>query len=123
MAKCSDDGGLLLVAVVAVALSDVIRTFGHLLDLSFLRDVGGNVPGMAGVGAAGAGAAGGAASGGGGNDGSRQDPQQALRDLDQSQADYYEHFPREATPADTPQSEWDKFWDKFWKAFWHAEDR
>jgi hypothetical protein len=96
-------GGLLLVAMVAVALSDVMLTLMHMLDLSFLRDVGGNVDGTAGVGAAGAGAA------------------QALHDLEQRQAEYREQHPQ-APPTDTPQSEWEKAQDKFWKSFWTGKD-
>ena len=97
-------GGLLFVAMVAVVLSDVIRTFAHMLDLSFLRDAGGNVPGMAGgVGAAGAGVA------------SRQEPD--WQGLAQDQAEDRERHPQ-ATPADTPPSEVETAQEKIWKGIW-----
>lgn len=94
-------GGLLVVAVVAVALFDVLRTFVHGFGLSFLRDVGAGVPPAGDGGAPGAAAAAGAWQ------------EQLKADQDQ----YLKDHPPES-PSDSPPSEVEQAKAAWWKKFW-----
>lgn len=128
---------VILGALLAFLLFELIVALGHLLDVPLLRDVGKNVDGgTAGAGAGGAGAGAGGAAGGGAGGGKGKSPPakketpQEKRDREmQEQVDREQEFKRlqdeylkqhpEAVPEYQPEPPAsDKAQNTFWKAFW-----